>query len=272
MRTAYTSTRARWLTVAVVLRVGCRSMADDKLAPAAPPRENLVAVRDRREQVIAILTEQFAKDVFEVDELDRRLDLVHRARSMAELEDLVADLGPLDVAAPTSTALAPRPVQEVAPHGWPAKKNFVAIFGGVVRKGRWTVPTRMRVVAVMGGIDLDFREADFAPGVTELHITCIMGGADIIVPPWLAIECDASAILGGFEELERGHGTPDPGRALLRITGLAIMGGVDIQTRMPGESRRQARRRVRKERKELATAAPAALPRAEVRKLPEGKP
>ncbi len=237
----------------------------DKLVPAAPaapaPRDNLVAVRDRREQVIQTLTEQFAADVLEVDELDRRLDLAHRARSLAELDDLVVDLAPAGGAgAAPSTALAPRPAAEVAPHGWPDRKRYVAIFGGVERKGRWTVPRKMNVVAIMGGVDLDFREAVFAPGVTELRVTCLMGGADIIVPPWLAVECDASAILGGFEQLDRGHGEPDPGRALLRITGIAVMGGVDIQTRLPGESWRQARKRIKRERKALARGEPPALP------------
>jgi hypothetical protein len=227
----------------------------DKLIPTAPaPRDNLVAVRDRREQVIAILTDQFGKDVLDVDELDRRLDLVHRARSLAELDDVVADLEAPATPAPT-TAMVPRPVQEVAPHGWPDRKRYVAIFSGVERKGRWTVPQKLNVVALMGGAELDFREADFAPGVTELRVTAIMGGVDIIVPPWLAVECDAWAIMGAFEECDRGHGQPDPGRALLRITGLAVMGGVDIQTRLPGESWRQARKRVKKERKELAASA-----------------
>jgi hypothetical protein len=36
---------------------------------------------------------------------------------------------------------------------------------------------------------------------------------------------------------------------MLRITGFALMGGVTIQTRLPGESRRQAKRRVKAEQK-----------------------
>jgi hypothetical protein len=94
-------------------------------------------------------------------------------------------------------------------------------------------------------------------------VTALMGGLEIIVPPWLAVECDATAIMGGFEEMDRGHGEPDPGRALLRITGFAMMGGVSIETRQPGESSRQARKRVKRERK--------LLEQAQVRRLPEGK-
>ena len=69
----------------------------------APPATSLVALRDRREQVIAQLTDAFGQGEFEVEELERRLDLAHAASSLAELTPLVADL-----AAPaTTTALVP---------------------------------------------------------------------------------------------------------------------------------------------------------------------
>jgi hypothetical protein len=229
-------------------------VTDEKL-PVPVQRVNLVALRDRREQVIAALTEHFTRDVLDVDEFDRRIDLAHQARTLAELEELVVDLAPLPA---STTALAPLPPED-ALATWPEKKRWTAIMGGFEKKGRWTVPRKMRAVCFWGGGTLDFREAQFAPGITELHVTTIMGGLEIIVPPWLGVETDATAIMGGFEELERGHGAPDPGRALLRITGLAIMGGVEIETRLPGETRRAARKRIKKERKELASAPPRAL-------------
>ena len=225
----------------------------DELVPA--PRENLVALRDRREDVIARLTDAFAADLYDVEEFDRRIDLAHGARSLAELDDLV-----VDVTAPTTTtSIVPRPSEAIERADRPAKKRNVAIFGGFEKRGRWTVPHKMRVVCVFGGAELDFREADFGPGVTELHITAVFGGCEIIVPPTLAVECDASAIFGGFEEINRGH-TPDPGRALLRITGFATFGGVSIETRLPGESRRAAKKRARAERKALAGGGKALPP------------
>jgi len=237
-------------------------VSEEKL-PAPLPRENLVALRDRRERVVAALTDAFARDLFDVDEYDRRVDLAHRARSLVELDDLVVDLAPLD--APTTTALThPAQASEAALATWPDRKRWTAILGGFEKKGRWSVPRVMKVICFWGGATIDFREAQFAPGVTELRVTAVMGGLEVIVPPWLAVECDATAILGGFEELDRGHGEPDPGRALLRITGLAIMGGVSIETRLPGESSRQARKRVKRERK--------VLDRGEVPRLPHGKP
>lgn len=222
-------------------------------APEAPTQQ-LVAMRDRREQVIATLTESFAQDLFDVDEFDRRIDLAHRATSIAQLDDLVKD-----VATVKSTALVPVPSEEALAR-WPARKRMLAIMGGFDKKGRFNVARKTTVTCFWGGGSLDLREAQFAPGVTELRVIAVMGGLEVIVPPWLAVECDGIAIMGGFEELERGHGEPDPGRALLRITGFAMMGGVSIETRLPGESARDAKRRMKKERKALAAGHQRALP------------
>jgi len=229
----------------------------------------LIALRDRREEVIALLTEQFSRDAFDVEELERRLDLAHRASDIVALDALVADLVPAgdgdDAAAAPTTALATRAEPSAAElDAWPARRRLFAIFGGFEKKGAWTCPRRLWVVTVCGGATLDFRQADLAPGVSELRITTVMGGVEIIVPPHLAVECDASAILGGFEHIERAPRTPDPGRPVLRITGLAIMGGASIETRLPGESARDARRRARKERRALRGRARAELPPARV--------
>lgn len=233
-------------------------MAD---APAKPA--SLVALRDRRDQVIALLSEQFSRDSFDVDELDRRLTLAQQADTVAALDELVADLPATADGdggdGTATTALAPR-VDEAQLASWPQKSRRLAIFGGFEKKGAWTVPRRMRIIAAFGGAELDFREAELAPGVTELHITAMFGGVEIIVPPHLAVDCDASAIFGGFEELHRAPRRTDPDRPVLRITGFAMFGGVQIETRLVGESRRDARKRSRREQKALREAGRLGLP------------
>src|SRR5579862_804106 len=154
---------------------------------------SLVALRDRREQVIAMLTKGFSDDVFDVDELDRRLDRAHSATTLAELDELINDL-----AAPAaSTALVPASAHTLVRDdpNRPAEKKLWCVMSGIDRKGRWIVPRKMRVKCFWGGGRLDFRDADFGPGVTELHVSCIMGGFELIVPPTLSVDVDASAIM-----------------------------------------------------------------------------
>ena len=106
---------------------------------------------------------------------------------------------------------------------------------GVQRRGSWRVPKNLRVVAVMGGVDLDFRDAVFGPGVSEVNVISVMGGVAVIVPPHLQVECSGVGILGNFEGMDQGTGEHDPNAPLLRITGTAVMGALEISSRPPGE-------------------------------------
>jgi hypothetical protein len=133
--------------------------------------------------------------------------------------------------------------------------TMFAIFGGIDRRGTWTVPRRMRIVTIMGGANLDMREARFPPGVIDIEVTAMMGGINILVPPGLAVQMHGSAIFGGFADINRAPANPDPDAPLLRIHGLTMMGGVNVEMRLPGESERGARKRQRRalkaERREL---------------------
>lgn len=214
----------------------------------------LVALRRRRQQVIDRLTEDFARDLLDVDEFDDRVTLAHQASSLEALDAIVTDLVPLEKDAPPVTdsqALRIHPQREIVPYDRPERRWAVAVMGGVERKGSWRVPQRLKVVCVMGGAELDFRDVTLPPGETEVSVVCVMGGAEIIVPPDLAVECDGVAILGGFDHSDRAPARPDPDLPLLRIKGLAFMGGFSISTRLPGESARQARKREKRERHAL---------------------
>lgn len=221
---------------------------DSKIAP--------VGLRQRRQEVIDRLTDDFARDIMEVEEFEERVDLAHRASSMEALEKVVADLAPLEKdAAPLSperaVQLHPKKSGAMVATNRAESRWAVAVMGGVERKGSWRVPHRLKVVCMMGGAEIDFREVALPPGVTEVKVICLMGGAEIIVPPDLAVECDGVAIMGGFEQLERAPVSADPDAPLLRVSGFAFMGGFTISTRLPGESARAANRRLKRERREL---------------------
>jgi hypothetical protein len=78
-----------------------------------------------------------------------------------------------------------------------------------------------------------------------------MGGVEIIVPPWLRVESHGFAIMGGFDHAADVGRVTDPEGPTLRISGFACMGGVDIAVREPGESKRDARSRMRAQRRRL---------------------
>lgn len=218
--------------------------------PEETPRP---AIERARQLTIDALCEHFANDVIAVEEFERRIDSAHGAASAEELARLLSDLpgGELPAVSQSATPPALADERRIAPAGdVPERSYAVALLGGTRRGGRW-IPARTNVaIAIMGGAELDFREAMMGPGVTELSVFALWGGVEVIVPPGMNVESHGIGLLGGFEHTA--EGTPDPRAPTLRITGVALMGGVDISVRHAGESARDARRRRRQQRRERA--------------------
>jgi len=206
-----------------------------------------------RQQAIDALCEHFANDALSVEEFERRIDQVHKAESTDELRKLLQDLptGDLPIRRDEVTPAHPPRAEAAVPASRVKERSFmVAALGGVERKGRWIPARQNYAIAIMGGLSLDFREALLPPGETEVWIFTLMGGAEIIVPPGLTVESDGVAILGGFEHRGYASVAHDPQAPILRLKGLALMGGVEVSIRYPGETVRDAKRRLKEIRRE----------------------
>jgi hypothetical protein len=203
---------------------------------------SLVALRERRERVIARLTECYERDLLDVDELDRLLDQAHAASSLAELDVLVAGLG----------AEVPGlvPVTRHATHD-PSRlerKTLTVMFSHMERTGHWVVPRHLELRSLFGVVILDFRDASIAAGVTTLDVTATFGSIELLLPPWLSIDVDVASVGGTVEERHRVPREPDPAEPVLCVTGLVRFGDLMMSTRLPGETRREALTREKRER------------------------
>ena len=109
----------------------------------------------------------------------------------------------------------------------------------------------------MGGAELDFREAVFATREVRVHVVAVMGGIEVVVPPGVRVEWAGVALMGGVSTPERME--PDtPDGPVVRISGLVLMGGVEVAERLRGETKRQAKKRLKrlkKARRRLGTGA-----------------
>jgi hypothetical protein len=212
--------------------------------------ESLVALRDRRASVITRVSDAYATDLFDVDELDRRLDLAHSARTVAELDTLTEDLGE-----PTTALVAVTSSIQVADDAnRPTTKRLRVIMSSVEREGRWIVPKETAMRIFWGNAELDFREASLAPGVTTIDVRVTMGNLELILPPELAIDVDVSSVMGSVEQRHRLPVDPDPSRPMLRVTGRVLMGNLEITTLLPGETKRDGMRRDRDKRRDRRRA------------------
>jgi hypothetical protein len=73
--------------------------------------------------------------------------------------------------------------------------TILAVMSGARRKGVWEPPERLRVLSLMGGVELDFREAEFLDGVTEVVVLAVMGGVAIVAPPGVDVEADGVGLI-----------------------------------------------------------------------------
>jgi hypothetical protein len=217
-----------------------------------------------RQRIIDALCEHFAEDRLSVEEFEQRVDMANRASSAEDLQAALKGL-PDDQSALAPTSSPPVPATSrrppvpipgtegpvvVSPEVVRDRQWIVAVFSGPKRTGAWIPARRTVVTAVMGGAELDFREARLGPGVTEVTAIAWMGGVEIIVPPGLQVDCNGIGIMGAFENSEAVTPVMDPSRPILRIGGLAVFGGVEVKVRYPGESARDAKRRLKLEREE----------------------
>lgn len=106
--------------------------------------------------------------------------------------------------------------------------RLMLVADGIELKARSTAFRGGGLVCIMGGAQIDLREATFAPGRSTLHVACAMGGANIVVPEGVRVTMTTTAVMGGSNK----H-VPDPEREdapELHVEVLAIMGGANVTT------------------------------------------
>ena len=87
------------------------------------------------------------------------------------------------------------------------------------------------VMAIWGGYEIDFSDADMEGDSMELSLYCIMGGIEITVPAnWKVEKSAAMCIMGGYSNKTRDMAEELnlPSKTLV-VTGLALMGGGEIR-------------------------------------------
>jgi hypothetical protein len=102
--------------------------------------------------------------------------------------------------------------------------SLVAIFDGINLKSRAKAFRGGSMFAWFGGIDVDLREAELAPGA-RLALNTLFGGIAVRLPPGWRVESDLHALVGGVDA--RGL-ADDPGAPTLRLEGTAVFGGIAV--------------------------------------------
>ncbi len=199
------------------------------------PAEQRRASDADREHVAERLRDAAGDGRLTIPELEERLEAAFSARTYAELEPLTHDL-------PDHPHPAPRVPSTLRPAGSPARVTgregrtwSLALMSGTTRHGRWAMGSRHTAISVMGGVDLDLRDAELETSEVTIWAFTLMGGIDVVVPDDCALDASGFGLMGGFDQTEHAPVAP-PGAPVVRVRGLALMGGIDVH-RKPRRSR-----------------------------------
>ncbi len=193
------------------------------------PRAMRAADADR-ERVADVLREAVAQGRISFDELDERLDQAYSARTYAELEAVTRDLPALGAITPAATPGASYPLDRIG--GTPGETFSVAIMSSVRRRGNWVVPPSYTAFTLMGSVQLDLRQARFSEPEVTIQAYTVMGDVQIIVPDDIEVEVGGIGIMAAFDHSANGPGAR--GAPRLKVTGLALMGSVNVK-RVPAD-------------------------------------
>jgi hypothetical protein len=103
--------------------------------------------------------------------------------------------------------------------------SLVAVFDGIDLANRSKAFRGGSLFAWYGGIEVDLREAELAPGA-QLSVHTLYGGIEVKTPPTWRIDSSVKALAGGVDV----HAQPqDDGDApVLTLEGMAVFGGIEV--------------------------------------------
>ncbi len=201
--------------------------------------ESLRVSDAERDVTLRTLGDHAAVGRLTLDELEERSGQALAAKTRGELAALTSDLpagaSPQGPQGAQGAQGGPRPKRPVR---W-----MVSIMSGSHRRGRFRAVGNINAVAIMGGDEIDLRDAEIEGGELTLNLFALMGGANIYVPDSVDLEVGGFSLMGGHEEVGR-ELSPRPGAPLIRIRVYNLMSGATIY-RLPPQARGQSLKQAR---------------------------
>jgi hypothetical protein len=169
----------------------------------------------RKNAAIDKLTERYARDELPMEEYERLVADVNRARSPRELE-VVEDI--VGMAPSAGGFIDESQVQSCA-----------AILAERTYGGKWLRKRNIAAATILASQVFDFRSVDLPPGQTTLEVLAVFGSVVIYVPEGVCVRMDAMPVLGSAT-VGRGVDTAErEGRPVLVVVGNAVFGSIEVK-------------------------------------------
>jgi hypothetical protein len=202
--------------------------ADDGVAAGdGGPAAGIRASDAERDATLQRLSAATGDGRLTLEEFSQRMVRATSAKTRAELDRLVTDL-PADAAA--SSVVAERGPSRPSWH--------VSPIGGLSVSGPWRMERSVVVVTLIGGADLDLRQAQLAAPEVTLTKVSLLGGVSIGIPPGIRVDASGFSLIGGTS-VDAG---PDsgPGAPVVHVRAFSLIGGTRIYRAGPASQREDA--------------------------------
>ena len=108
--------------------------------------------------------------------------------------------------------------------------RIASIIGGEELSSHATSLRTASVLAVVGGAQLDLRQAALDPAGATLDVTAVVGGVQVLVSPDWAVEVESSGGMGGVDSKVTDTADLPQDAPRLHITTKTWFGGVQVTT------------------------------------------
>jgi Cell wall-active antibiotics response 4TMS YvqF/Domain of unknown function (DUF1707) len=190
-----------------------------------------------REQKINELSVHFANDDLSLEDLERRIEQVYKAGSVADLAKITADLTQASAPAEPELQLSKRRGSQANSNiaaAYQPTGRLLSLMSSTRRVGRWVVPQKLDVVAIMSDTKLDLTHAVLPSGVTDFEIRAVMASLKMIVPPGVRVIVDTHSVMANVRSRADEFDAdvpPSPSAPVIRITGFALMADINVVVR-----------------------------------------
>ncbi|MCU1656306.1 MAG: hypothetical protein JWO57_962 [Pseudonocardiales bacterium] len=188
---------------------------------SGPGRPTAGASDAEREHAADQLRAAAAAGALTYQELVERTGRAYAARTKGEVEAVTGEL----------PATPSRPVSTTPP----GRRWLVAVIGNERLTGRWTTPSRLTAVAVLGDVIIDLRDAEIRAEALAIQAIAVVGDVHVLVPRGATVQMSGLAVLGSkkltVEPAEYTLAVP-----LVQVSAVAIIGDV-VAANQPPTSR-----------------------------------
>ena len=175
--------------------------------PQAMPED--AGLEPRRQAVIDVLKDRFARGEIELAEYERRITAAADAQRVADLAALVSDLG-----------------RSAVPPSLPeAKQQFVTVMSSRNQRGDWLQADAVVVYVLMGSVSLDFTEVRPGDRPIVIEVRSMMGEVNLRVPAGMPVQMDVDTFMTEASVHKSVSTEPVTGAGIV-VRGVAVMSSV----------------------------------------------